>query len=146
MPLFLLIAQQRSACAYTTDTPHLKMLGELYDRCQETLDQFQAFIGSQLTAAELSGMLPSLLGPVARAAEDESGKVHPKVKELAAEALQLLQRRAEAPEFVAAYQAIKEEQRAAATKEAAEEAEPEEPRRETKSRAARGQIGGTWYK
>ena len=60
MPLFLLIAQQRSACAYTTDTPHLKMLGELYDRCQETLDQFQAFIGSQLTAAEHAELLPTV--------------------------------------------------------------------------------------
>ena len=49
MPLFLLIAQQRSACAYITDTPHLKMLGELYDRCQETLDQFQSFIAMMLT-------------------------------------------------------------------------------------------------
>ena len=60
MPLFLLIAQQRSACAYTTDTPHLKMLGELYDRCQETLDQFQAFIGSQLTPAEHAELLPTV--------------------------------------------------------------------------------------
>jgi len=60
MPLFLLIAQQRSACAYTTDTPHLKMLGELYDRCQETLDQFQAFLASQLSPAEYAELLPTV--------------------------------------------------------------------------------------
>ena len=58
MPLFLLIAQQRSACAYTTDTPHLKMLGELYDRCQETLEQFQTFLAQTLTPAEYAATLP----------------------------------------------------------------------------------------
>ena len=57
MPLFLLIAQQRSACAYTTDTPHLKMLGELYDRCQETLEQFVAFVSSNVTPAEYAQLL-----------------------------------------------------------------------------------------
>ena len=57
-------------------------------------------------------MLPMLLNPVARAAEDASGKVHLGVKELATETLQLLQRRADAPDYVAAYQLVKEEQRA----------------------------------
>ena len=32
VPLFLLIAQQRAACVYATDTPHLKVLSELYDK------------------------------------------------------------------------------------------------------------------
>ena len=40
-------------------------------------------------------MLSTLLDPIARAADDMSGKVHPAVKELAAESLQLLQRRAD---------------------------------------------------
>ena len=71
-----------------------------------------AAISSQLGSNALNGMLSYILGPVARAAEDESGKVHPQVKELASEALQLLQRRAEAPLFVAAYQKVKEEQKA----------------------------------
>lgn len=60
VPLFLLIAQQRGACIFSVDTPHLKMLGELYDRCQETLEQFQAFIVQALTPAEYASLLPSV--------------------------------------------------------------------------------------
>ena len=41
LPYFMLIAQQRAACVFNTDSPHLKMLGELYDRCHETMEQFQ---------------------------------------------------------------------------------------------------------
>lgn len=40
-PLFLLISQQRAASVFNTQSNHLKMLGELYDRCHETLEQFQ---------------------------------------------------------------------------------------------------------
>ena len=72
-----------------------------------------AALGAQLESAQLNALLPALLGPIARTADDESGKVHPHVKELAAEALQLLQRRADAPTFVAAYQEVKDAQRAA---------------------------------
>eukprot|EP00966_Prymnesium_polylepis_P040867 948396-Prymnesium_polylepis.1 len=52
VPLFLLIAQQRGACIFSMDTPHLKMLGELYDRCQATLEMYQAFMAQTLTPAE----------------------------------------------------------------------------------------------
>ena len=73
-----------------------------------------AAITSQLDAkTQLPGLLPTLLGPVARASEDQSGKVHPKVQEMASEVLQLLQRRANAPDFVAAYQHVKDSQKAA---------------------------------
>ena len=75
--------------------------------------RWYAAIANQLDAESLSGMLPLLLHPVARAAEDESGKVHGAVKELAGEALQMLQKRASPPEFVAAYQQVKEAQRSA---------------------------------
>ena len=71
-----------------------------------------AAICAHLDPPDLNALLPCLLGPVARAADDESGKVHPMVRELAAEALQLLQRRADAPAFVAAYQKVKDAQRA----------------------------------
>ena len=57
---------------------------------------------------------------MAKTAEDMSGKVHPAVKERAGEALQLLQRKASPPKFVAAYQKVKDAQRkmAKARKEA----------------------------
>ena len=60
MPLFLLISQQRSACIFASDTPQLKLLGQLYDTCQETLEQFQAFLGQACTQAEYAALLPSL--------------------------------------------------------------------------------------
>lgn len=72
-----------------------------------------AAIAAQLSPEQLRAMLPLLVAPVARAAEDRSGKVHGAVQEMANEALQLLQRRAEAPAFVAAYQHGKEAQKAA---------------------------------
>lgn len=60
-------------------------------------------VSSQLEKPLLSAHLRCLLPPVARASEDGSGKVHPSVKELASEALALLQRRVQASDFVTAY-------------------------------------------
>jgi len=57
-PLFLLIAQQRSASVFLTDSPHLKMLGELYDRCQETLEQLRTFVATTFSPAEYASLLP----------------------------------------------------------------------------------------
>ncbi len=37
MPLFIMLAQQRRFIATSTDSPHLKLIAELYDKCQETL-------------------------------------------------------------------------------------------------------------
>ena len=45
-------------------------------------------MAAQLSPEQLRAMLPVLVTPVARAAEDRSGKVHGAVKEMAAEALQ----------------------------------------------------------
>ena len=87
-----------------------------------TAMRWYAATASQLSGEQLKSLLPVLMSPVARAAEDQSGKVHERVKEMATEALQLLQKRAEAPAFVAAYQRVKEDQKAA--------------RRERKRRAA----------
>ena len=58
VPLFLLIAQQRGACVFANDTPHLKVLSELYDRCHETLEQYAAFCVSSITPAEYAGLMP----------------------------------------------------------------------------------------
>lgn len=44
--------QVRSGCIFQNTSPHLKMLGELYDRCHDTLEQFQVFISANLTPAE----------------------------------------------------------------------------------------------
>ena len=78
-----------------------------------TAMRWYAAISTLLSVDQLNAMLPALLGPVARAADDASGKVHPSVKDLASEALQLLQRKADAPSFVAAYRKVKDAQRMA---------------------------------
>jgi len=78
-----------------------------------TAMRWYAAIASQLSSDQLQPLLPALMAPVARAADDRSGKVHLRVKEMAGEALQLLQKRAETPDFVAAYQKLKEGQKAA---------------------------------
>ena len=74
--------------------------------------RWYAAVATQLGDEQLRAMLPLLLVPIARASEDESGKVHLRVKELAAEVLQLIQKRAAPPDFVAAYQRFKDAQRA----------------------------------
>ena len=57
-------------------------------------------------------LLRQLLPPVVAAAEDTSGKVHKQVKEKGAEVLELIRRRVSASDFVAAYQGLKEQQKA----------------------------------
>jgi len=37
LPLLIMLAQQRRYIAAQTDSPHLKLIAELYDKCQETL-------------------------------------------------------------------------------------------------------------
>ena len=57
-------------------------------------------------------LLGKLLPPVVGAAEDMSNKVHSEVKEKAAEVLELLRRRVKTSDYVAAYQKLKEQQKA----------------------------------
>ena len=104
-----------------------------------TAMRWYAAISTLLSVDQLSAMLPALLGPVARAAEDASGKVHPSVKDLASEALQLLQRKADAPSFVAAYRKVKDAQRAArwARKERDAVAAVADPARSAQKRVAK---------
>ena len=58
VPLFLLIAQQRGSVVFANETPHLKVLSELYDRCHETLEQYAAFVASTLTPQEYAAIMP----------------------------------------------------------------------------------------
>ena len=39
LPLLILMAQQRHAIAVQHQSPHLKLIAELYDKCQEALYQ-----------------------------------------------------------------------------------------------------------
>ena len=60
VPLYLLIAQQRAACVFSVETSHLKVLGELYDRCHETLEQYAAFLFSTMPPNEYAELLPTV--------------------------------------------------------------------------------------
>lgn len=61
MPLCILIAQQRNCIVYVDqDHSHLKLIGKLYDQCQETLVQYGSFLSSNLSMDDYIGGLPSL--------------------------------------------------------------------------------------
>lgn len=59
--LCLLIAQQKYCVVYReTENSHLKLVGKLYDQCQDTLVQFGTFLGSTLSVDEYVTKLPSI--------------------------------------------------------------------------------------
>ncbi|KAG5339192.1 THOC2 protein, partial [Acromyrmex charruanus] len=59
--LCLLMAQQKHCVVYReTDKSHLKLVGKLYDQCQDTLVQFGTFLGSTMTVDEYVERLPSI--------------------------------------------------------------------------------------
>ncbi|XP_028517932.1 THO complex subunit 2 isoform X2 [Exaiptasia diaphana] len=61
LPLCILMAQQRNGVVFFEDNKrHLKLVGKLYDQCQDTLVQFGGFLASQMTADEYENHLPSL--------------------------------------------------------------------------------------
>ena len=61
VPLLLLIAQQRSCVVYNqTESPHLKLVGKLYDQCQETLVQFGSYLFQVATLEEITERLPNI--------------------------------------------------------------------------------------
>ncbi|XP_068717940.1 THO complex subunit 2-like [Montipora capricornis] len=61
LPLCLLMAQQRNGIVFFEDSErHLKLVGKLYDQCQDTLVQFGGFLATQLSAEEYESHLPSL--------------------------------------------------------------------------------------
>ncbi|XP_018897836.2 THO complex subunit 2 isoform X2 [Bemisia tabaci] len=59
--LCLLMAQQRYCVIYKeTEKSHLKLVGKLYDQCQDTLVQYGTFLGSTLSMDEYVTRLPSI--------------------------------------------------------------------------------------
>lgn len=59
--LCLLIAQQKYCVIYKeTANSHLKLVGKLYDQCQDTLVQFGTFLGSTYSVDEYTERLPSI--------------------------------------------------------------------------------------
>lgn len=59
--LCLLIAQQKFCVVYReTEKSHLKLVGKLYDQCQDTLVQFGTFLGSTLSVDEYVNKLPTI--------------------------------------------------------------------------------------
>lgn len=59
--LCLLMAQQKHCVIYReTAHSHLKLVGKLYDQCQDTLVQFGTFLGSTYSVEEYMERLPSI--------------------------------------------------------------------------------------
>ncbi|EAT47141.1 AAEL001716-PA [Aedes aegypti] len=59
--LCLLIAQQKHCVIYReTASSHLKLVGKLYDQCQDTLVQFGTFLGSTYSVEEYVERLPTI--------------------------------------------------------------------------------------
>ncbi|XP_055386448.1 THO complex subunit 2 [Condylostylus longicornis] len=60
--LCLLMAQQKHCVIYReTARNHLKLVGKLYDQCQDTLVQFGTFLGSTYSVDEYVERLPSII-------------------------------------------------------------------------------------
>ncbi|XP_050521720.1 THO complex subunit 2 isoform X2 [Daktulosphaira vitifoliae] len=59
--LCLLIAQQRHSVIYKEhESMHIKLAGQLYDQCQDTLVQYGTFLGSTFSMEEYINHLPSV--------------------------------------------------------------------------------------
>ncbi|KAF6022557.1 THOC2 [Bugula neritina] len=61
-PLAALMAQQRDCIVYkeTVNVEHIKLVGKIFDQCQDTFVQFSTFLSSALTIDELHKKLPTL--------------------------------------------------------------------------------------
>lgn len=61
VPLCLLMAQQRNCVVYReTEHSHLKLVGKLFDQCQDTLVQFGVFLASSMSIDDYTRRLPPL--------------------------------------------------------------------------------------
>ncbi|XP_064608579.1 THO complex subunit 2-like isoform X2 [Liolophura sinensis] len=61
LSLCMLMAQQRDGVIYREgEERHLKLVGKLYDQCQDTLVQFGSFLSMQLSTEEFVKRLPSI--------------------------------------------------------------------------------------
>lgn len=61
MPLCMLMAQQRNCILFSEqEHSHLKLVGKLYDQCQETLVQYGSFLSNNLSIDDYINCVPSL--------------------------------------------------------------------------------------
>ncbi|XP_061165363.1 THO complex subunit 2-like isoform X2 [Saccostrea echinata] len=61
LALCILMSQQRDSVIYEESTEsHLKLVGKLYDQCQDTLVQFGSFLSMQLSTEEFVKRLPTI--------------------------------------------------------------------------------------
>ena len=61
VPLMLLMAQQRNCVVYEeTADSHLKLVGKLFDQCQDTLVQFGSFLACNLSVDDYTRRLPPM--------------------------------------------------------------------------------------
>lgn len=61
MPLSILMAQTRDSLFFNQqDVTHLKLVGNLYDQCQETFVQYGAFVSMNLSIDDYINYLPSI--------------------------------------------------------------------------------------
>ena len=60
VPLLILLAQQRKLITLQPQSSHLKLVAELYDRCQEVTVQYAEFLFKALPLEEYATMLPSI--------------------------------------------------------------------------------------
>ncbi|ESO98124.1 hypothetical protein LOTGIDRAFT_174338 [Lottia gigantea] len=61
LSLCILMAQQRDSVIYKEDVNrHLKLVGKLYDQCQDTLCQFGSFLSMSLSTEEFVKRLPTI--------------------------------------------------------------------------------------
>jgi len=61
VPLCLLMAQQRTCVVYQeTEDSHLKLVGKLFDQCQDTLVQFGQFLATNLSIDDYTTRLPPM--------------------------------------------------------------------------------------
>eukprot|EP01116_Phalansterium_solitarium_P022218 TRINITY_DN7258_c0_g1_i1.p1 TRINITY_DN7258_c0_g1~~TRINITY_DN7258_c0_g1_i1.p1 ORF type:complete len:1434 (-),score=569.04 TRINITY_DN7258_c0_g1_i1:98-4399(-) len=61
IPLLVLIAQQRAIIIYNSESRQLKLIGDLYDKCQETFLQYVEFLTSHVSSPVFAAQLPSVL-------------------------------------------------------------------------------------
>jgi len=60
LPLLILLGQQLRVIALQTDSTHLKLVAELYDRAEQTLLQFGDFLQAAMAPADYAALLPPL--------------------------------------------------------------------------------------
>ncbi|KAL4451471.1 hypothetical protein ABPG75_007133 [Micractinium tetrahymenae] len=60
MPLLVLLAQQRKLIVLQSQSTHLKLIAELYDKCQEVCTQYAEFLQHALPPEQYAALLPSM--------------------------------------------------------------------------------------